>query len=236
MLGAHGPDDIADAISRAAPAPPGHRPRSAPAGALASARRRSTSLKGGVRLERTYPMGEDRGARLVDGRDAGSPAAWARSWRQIAASRFREHDPRQRIAGENPAGGQFLDRISVVQVEPGFHLGIGLRARCRRRRAHARRRARRARAARSSNSRTTACVRDGCSGELGALCRGRSSEEGSADCAECKRRAQPLFPRMRRSGIRSSALCFPIIEIEERHSTENLKRNSWGVAFLADAS
>lgn len=35
-----------------------------------------------------------------------------------------DHDPRQGIAGGNPAERQFFGRIGIMEVEPGFRLGI----------------------------------------------------------------------------------------------------------------
>ena len=78
----------------------------------------------GSGVEDAGTIGEDRGARLVDLREIG---IFGGTREQVAMAGFQvpgNHDPRQGIAGENPAEGQFFDRIGVMEVEPRFRLAI----------------------------------------------------------------------------------------------------------------
>src|SRR5262245_51200774 len=78
----------------------------------------------GSRVEDAGALGEDHGARLVDLREIG---IFGGTRQQAAMGGFQvpgNHDPRQGIAGENPAEGQFFDRIGVMEVEPRFRLAI----------------------------------------------------------------------------------------------------------------
>ena len=126
----HGPDDIGDAVGgryqdAAAVAQRLLEPVHEADGFGATSLRK---LYDGVRLEGRDAPGEDRGARLIDGSEIGICGSMRQELASGRLEPLRDHDPRQGIAGENPAEGQFLDRIAVVKVEPGFRLGVGRRA------------------------------------------------------------------------------------------------------------
>lgn len=122
----HGQDHVADAVGgrrhrRAAVAEQRLEPVHE-ADRLGAADLRELHDGGGI--EGADAVGEHGGAHLVDVRELGMPAG---ALEQLALGRREppgDHDPGQRIAREDPAEGQLLDRIGVVKVEPGFRLAV----------------------------------------------------------------------------------------------------------------
>jgi hypothetical protein len=123
----HGPDDVGDAVGgryqdRAAITQRLLEPVHEADGLRAAAFR---ELDDGVRLEGGDPPGKYRGARSIDRSQIGVCRGVCQELAARRLQSLRDHDPRQRVAGEQASEGQFLDRIGIVEIDPGLRFGIG---------------------------------------------------------------------------------------------------------------